>query len=121
MMLPRLNKQWLVFYETYNYQTFFQMKEYLFAKELLAEFSITNKSAQLYVCGWLLGMALGDTTYPSADFSIIHELVERIIKRFELLSGIRFKDQQRSSINCIVTFDQPIIACFSIADHQSLT
>ena len=36
-----------------------------------------------------------DTTYPSADFSIIHELVERIIKRFELLSGIRFKDQQK--------------------------
>ena len=95
MILPRLNKQWQDFYETYNYQTFFQMKEYLFAKELLMEFGITNKSAQLYICGWLLGMALGDTTYPSADFSIIHELVERIIKRFELLSGIRFKDKQK--------------------------
>lgn len=97
------------------------MKEYLFAKELLMEFGITNKSAQLYICGWLLGMALGDTTYPSADFSIIHELVERIIKRFELLSGIRFKDKQKSSINYIVTFDQLITACFSIANYQSLT
>ena len=95
LMLPRLNKQWVVFYETFNYQTFFQMKEYLFAKEVLAEFDITSPSAQLYVCGCLLGMALGDTTYPSADFSIIHELVERIIQRFELLSGIRFKDKQK--------------------------
>jgi transcriptional antiterminator/mannitol/fructose-specific phosphotransferase system IIA component (Ntr-type) len=95
LMLPRLSKQWLVFYETFNYQTFFQMKEYHFAKELLEEFDITNPSAQLYVCGWLLGMALGNTKYPSEDFSIIQELVERIIKRFELLSGIRFRDKPK--------------------------
>ena len=75
---------------------FFQMKEYLFAKELLMEFGITNKSAQLYN----LWVAAGDGARGyhlsiSGFFSIIHELVERIIKRFELLSGIRFKDKQK--------------------------
>lgn len=93
-LLPRLNKTWAEFYQNYSFQTFFETKEYQFSTSLLAQFQIENKYAKLYVCGWMLGMAMGDAKQNSPDYSIIDELVDRIFERFELLSGIRFKDER---------------------------
>ncbi|MGM0113674.1 hypothetical protein IGI52_004049 [Enterococcus sp. DIV0187] len=93
-LLPHLSKEWSEFYERYNFQKFYQMKEYSFSRSLLAKFSIDNPYAILYICGWMLGMAIGDANEEAPDSSIINELVERIFDRFERLSGIRFKDKK---------------------------
>lgn len=93
-LLPHLSKEWSEFYERYNFQKFYQMKEYSFSRSLLAKFSIDNPYAILYICGWMLGMAIGDADVEAPDSSIINELVERIFDRFERLSGIRFKDKK---------------------------
>lgn len=93
-LLPHLSKEWSEFYERYNFQKFYQMKEYSFSRSLLAKFSIDNPYAILYICGWMLGMAIGDADEEEPDSSIINELVERIFDRFERLSGIRFKDKK---------------------------
>lgn len=93
-LLPHLSKEWSEFYERYNFQKFYQMKEYSFSRSLLANFSIDNPYAILYICGWMLGMAIGDADEEAPDSSIINELVERIFDRFERLSGIRFKDKK---------------------------
>ncbi|MFB8508035.1 BglG family transcription antiterminator [Enterococcus durans] len=93
-LVPRLNREWPEFYTKYNYQTFFRMKEYQFSVLLLKSFEITNKYASLYVCGWILGMAIGTADQTTADYSVINELVERIFHRFEMLSGVRFKDKK---------------------------
>lgn len=92
-LVPRLNKNWTEFYTKYNYQTFFKMQEYQFSVSLLKAFQITNEYASLYVCGWILGMAMGTADQAIPDYSIINELVERIFNRFEMLSGVRFKDK----------------------------
>ena len=93
-LLPHLSKEWSEFYERYNFQKFYQMNEYSFSRSLLANFSIDNPYAILYICGWMLGMAIGDADEEAPDSSIINELVERIFDRFERLSGIRFKDKK---------------------------
>lgn len=93
-LLPRLNKEWTDFYERYSFQTFYQTKEYAFSRTLLDRFSIENKYAVLYICGWMLGMAIGNADERTRDYSIINELVERILDRFEQLSGIRFKEKE---------------------------
>lgn len=93
-LVPRLNREWPEFYTKYNYQTFFRMKEYQFSVLLLKSFEIMNKYASLYVCGWILGMAIGTADQTTADYSVINELVERIFHRFEMLSGVRFKDKK---------------------------
>lgn len=93
-LLPRLNKEWSEFYDRYSFQTFYQMKEYAFSCSLLEQLSVENDYANLYICGWMLGMAIGDADEKTPDYSIINELVERIFDRFEQLSGIRFKEKQ---------------------------
>lgn len=92
-LLPHLSKEGSEFYERYNFQKLYQMKEYTFSQSLLEKFSIDNEYAILYICGWMLGMAIGNADEEAPDSSIINELVERIFDRFERLSGIRFKDK----------------------------
>lgn len=92
-LLPHLSKEGSDFYERYNFQKLYQMKEYTFSQSLLEKFSIDNEYAVLYICGWMLGMAIGNADEEAPDSSIINELVERIFDRFERLSGIRFKDK----------------------------
>ncbi|MDH6365591.1 transcriptional antiterminator/mannitol/fructose-specific phosphotransferase system IIA component (Ntr-type) [Enterococcus sp. PF1-24] len=92
-LLPRLHYPWSEFYDKYSLPAFFLMPEYHFAKSLLNEFEITNEHAILYVCGWILGMAIGNEEKETPDYSIISELVERIFHRFEMLSGTRFTER----------------------------
>lgn len=93
-LLPRLKDEEEMFYINYNFEIFFAMKEYLFANELLEEFSIKNRASSLYLCAWVLGLSVGNLNEDTKDRSIIYELVNRILTRFELLSGIQFRDRQ---------------------------
>ncbi len=92
-LLPRLMNDWHPFFVKYNDQNLFKMKEYSFAKELLLSFGIDNQHSFLYICGWVLGIAIGNADEELPDYSIIHELVGRIFTRFELLSGVSFKNR----------------------------
>lgn len=95
ILLPRLNKTWEEFYNKYNFQTFYKMEEYAFAKDLLSEFSIENEYSELFVCCWLLGNAVGNPNIITGDYSIVKELVEKIVQRFERLSGVCFNDRDK--------------------------
>ncbi|WP_414043935.1 BglG family transcription antiterminator [Macrococcus sp. EM39E] len=89
---PRLNENADLFFSTYNYSTILKMKEYEVASEILMTLDIDNETSNLYVCGWILGFALGNINEDSPDRSIIEELVSRIITKFELLAGIKFNN-----------------------------
>ena len=69
------------------------MKEYRFAEEVLENAGVMNSIEKNYLCGWVLGMALGNEKEWLQGNLVIIDLVERIVERFELLSGIRFKDK----------------------------
>ncbi|KAF1305139.1 BglG family transcription antiterminator [Candidatus Enterococcus willemsii] len=94
-LIPRFSQNWDEFYNQYNFQTFFLMKEYKFAETLLQKFGIVNEHSYLYLSGWILGMSIGNYHQKNVDFSIINELVQRIVQRFESLSGIRFKNHEQ--------------------------
>ena len=68
-----------------------KMKEYQAAETILEQLDVKNSSETIYLCGWILGMALGSNSDYGND--VIIDLVERIVHRFELLSGVRFKDK----------------------------
>ncbi|WP_438735206.1 BglG family transcription antiterminator [Enterococcus sp. AZ141] len=70
-----------------------KMKEYRFAEEVLENAGVMNSIEKNYLCGWVLGMALGNEKEWLQGNLVIIDLVERIVERFELLSGIRFKDK----------------------------
>lgn len=93
-LLPRLKDEENEFYENYNFDLFFTMKEFAFSEKLLKEFLIDSASATLYVSSWVLGLSVGNVNEETKDRSIILELVQRILTRFELLSGIQFKERQ---------------------------
>lgn len=94
LLVPRLDREIEEFYEKYNFSMFLEMDEYFFATALLDEFSVNNKYAAHYICAWILGISVGNPEKETKDHSIILELVERITHRFEILSGIRFKNRE---------------------------
>ncbi|MBS7576507.1 MULTISPECIES: BglG family transcription antiterminator [unclassified Enterococcus] len=98
LILPRIQNNWQYDTEFQNNMNHFSslnhLKEYHFSKELLADFNIDSEIATYYLCAWILGISIGDSSNHSPDYVIIMGLVERIVQRFELLSGIRFKNQK---------------------------
>jgi transcriptional antiterminator/mannitol/fructose-specific phosphotransferase system IIA component (Ntr-type) len=95
LLLPRLKKDCTEFYQKYNFSVFLEMKEYAFAVSILNTFDAESKYSSHYVCAWILGISVGKLEPASSDTSIIKELVERITTRFEMLSGIRFKNSEQ--------------------------
>ncbi|MDH5030618.1 PTS sugar transporter subunit IIA [Enterococcus faecalis] len=96
LIAPRLDADWPDFFDHFNFQTLFKMPEYFFAEALLEYLGIKNQHAILYVCGWTLGLSIGDYLKKTPDFSIINELIHRIISRFEHLAGIRFSNPEQA-------------------------
>ncbi|MCH4168608.1 MAG: BglG family transcription antiterminator [Streptococcaceae bacterium] len=98
LILPRIQNKWQYDSEFQNNLNHFsnlnRLKEYHFSKELLADFNIDSELANYYLCAWVLGISIGNSSDESSDYVIIMGLVERIVQRFELLSGIRFKNQK---------------------------
>lgn len=106
-LLPRLNEQWLQEYDKFNFSTFYKMKEYKIANEFLVEFNVDSTGAKLYLTGWLMGSTLRKSDECEEDSSVILELVDRIIYRFEMISGIRFNDKKRI-INQLYSHFRPV-------------
>ena len=73
------------------------MKEYQFTKELLSHFKQTQHISpidQYYISSWILGICVGNVEEDTQDCLVIAEIVEKIMFRFESLSGIHYKDSE---------------------------
>lgn len=73
------------------------MKEYQFTKELLAHYQHTDTISvidQYYISSWVLGISVGNVEEDTSDCLVIAEIVEKMMFRFEALSGIHYKDSE---------------------------
>lgn len=73
------------------------MKEYQFTKELLSHLKQTEQISpidQYYISSWVLGICVGNVEEDTQDCLVIAEIVEKIMFRFESLSGIHYKDSE---------------------------
>lgn len=73
------------------------MKEYQFTKELLSHFKQTQHISpidQYYISSWVLDICVGNVEEDTQDCLVIAEIVEKIMFRFESLSGIHYKDSE---------------------------
>lgn len=92
LMLVRLEIPLIDFYNTYNLPLISKLKEFEFTKDLLKEFDATSEDAVLYISAWILGQTVGNSDKQTYDYSIINELTNRIVLRFESISGVRFEN-----------------------------
>ncbi len=73
-------------------------KEYKFAEELLGLYTIqdTIKSQDLmYISAWILGMSVGNLDEDTSDRLVISDIVNKIMIKFEHLSGVHYIEQQK--------------------------
>ncbi len=74
---------------------FEQFKEYRFAKCLYDTFDLQKEKELSYLCAWVLGQSIGNLNEETPDRSLILEIVEGIIRRFEKLSGLAFLERNK--------------------------
>ncbi len=77
-----------------NYHEIKDTPEYTFAKQLLKHSDIEKEEAVLYICSCLLGFSTGVKEAHSKKQLEILQLVERMLDRFEALSGIVVENHQ---------------------------
>lgn len=71
------------------------LKEYHFTKELLKvrpTIKALTDTDIYYISAWILGISVGDVEEDTADCAVIAEIVEKIMVRFESLSGIHYNN-----------------------------
>lgn len=69
--------------------------EIYFSEDLLRGFNIVSTEETPYLCGWILGLSIGNLNTSTKDRSILLELLNGIVDRFESLAGIRFIDHEQ--------------------------
>lgn len=90
------------------------MKEFAFSNELLHSFGENADASVVYLCSWLLGFSVGNEGSSRSGIDEIGVLVEAILSRFELLSGITFENRDVVKNQILLHF-QP--AYFRIMFH----
>ena len=89
------------------------MKEYQFTKELLSHFKQTQLISpidQYYISSWILGICVGNVEEDTQDCLVIAEIVEKIMFRFESLSGIHYKDSEDIFRKTILPFSPSVLS-----------
>lgn len=74
------------------------LKEYKFTVELLKNYKNTEnipKADIYYISSWILGISVGDINEDTKDWTLVSELVMKVLMRFESLSGVHFKDTEK--------------------------
>ncbi len=72
-------------------------KEHEFTLELIQYYKNTeliNDNEVKYISAWVLGISVGNVEENTDDCVVIAEIVGKIMSRFELLSGIHYKDTE---------------------------
>lgn len=73
------------------------MKEYHFTRELLSHYKNTDAITlidQYYISSRVLGISVGNVEEDTSDCLVIAEIVEKMMYRFEALSGIHYIDSE---------------------------
>ena len=73
------------------------MKEYEFTLALLQNYKNTENITEEdihYISSWILGISFGDVHEDTKDCILISEIVGKIMKRFESLSGAHYKNKE---------------------------
>lgn len=71
-----------------------QSNEYQFSLNICEYFDIERIENIYYIAAWILGLSTGNIHSATSDRSMIKKIVQRLIARFESLSGIRFLDRE---------------------------
>lgn len=95
ILLKRLEIPFWDFYNKYNLPLFQKLVEFNFSKDILLYFNIKNEDAIIYITAWILGQTVGNYSEKTKDYSIIKELTNRVISRFEVISGVIFDNRER--------------------------
>lgn len=72
-----------------------EMKEYKFTGELLSYYKDTTSFSEQefhYITAWILAVSVGNFAEETEDKPIISEIVDRIMIRFEVLSGTHYNE-----------------------------
>lgn len=93
LLLPRLKKESLNQQLKYDFQELYSMDDYQFSIDLLESEKCFHTNAYLYLTAWILGISIGNADVDTPDRTNILELVEVIVKRFELFSGMNFENR----------------------------
>lgn len=70
-----------------------QSNEYQFSLHVCNFFQIELSENILYISAWILGLSAGNIDNRTSDQPMIVKIIQRLIARFESLSGIRFLDK----------------------------
>lgn len=92
LLKNRLNRRFTSTDGRYQLSTLTETNEYQFSLELLKYYGEYNEQSVAYLCAWILGLSVGNLENKFQDYFVIMDLVERIMLRFETLSGIRFNN-----------------------------
>jgi len=74
------------------------MKEYKFTEELIENYNSKDKiqlSDVMYISAWILGTSVGNVNEDTKDRIIVSEIVNKIITKFESLSGMYCTNHKR--------------------------
>ncbi|MGZ7441088.1 BglG family transcription antiterminator [Paenibacillus sp. TH7-28] len=74
------------------------MKEYKFAEELLELCGGRNEIKPhdvMYISAWILGISIGNAEEDTKDRAVISEIINKMMTKFEYLSGVHFVNQEK--------------------------
>ena len=74
------------------------MKEYQFAQELLEVYDSKDKIKShdaMYISAWILGISVGNDEEDTKDRAEISEIVNKMMAKFEYLSGVYYINQEK--------------------------
>lgn len=84
-------------YELPHVESIRAFKEFSFTEALIDYFPTRDKIDiydRTYISSWILGISVGDVEDKSEDCLVIGKLVGKIMNRFELLSGVHYRDSE---------------------------
>lgn len=71
--------------------------EFQFSIHICQIFQINLQDNISYIAAWILGLSSGNMNLKTSDQPMIVKIVQRLISRFESLSGVRFLDKQSAT------------------------
>lgn len=89
-----------IFKETFeqaNFEIMKTTKEYQFMCDLILNYKQSDciaTSEILYLTAWILGLSVGNPEEDTTDCLTIANIVERLMYRFEILSGLQYKNSE---------------------------
>ncbi len=81
-----------------NISAMISMKEYKFAEEILEVYDSKDEIKShdiMYISAWILGISVGNAEEDTKDRAAISEIVNKMMTKFEYLSGVYYISQEK--------------------------